>query len=384
LEDLLRLQELTPRQRLSHLDQVLRIGISKIILLLQDMPLGFGSTKPMRAVILDYVQDLRDLDTCSPDHSESFHACILRIFARHRDLILQVEQGIIEFQTEVVNTYKPFAGFGPTRCEDVSDSVPGMRRIEEALDEFFTVRTTMRLLIAHCLELEQGAVLPARKSGAGQATDMDTDDSVGVRRVGVVNLNTRPSMVLVEAYQHAQLWCRKEFNCSVPLLVNDMPALQYLASMPTDEGTPYVDMHLYFVFFEVLKNALQANLRQGRQAGDGAVASHSGDIPPVSATMVSGSSLHEENERLVRISDSGWGVPRDDVNKVWSYFYSTKQAKDRSSIGDQPHHGTAEEGAARLPGGLGLGVSRVLTRYFGGEIYFHSIQRKGTDVYIYI
>jgi len=72
---------------------------------------------------------------------------------------------------------------------------------------------------------------------------MDTD-SVGVRRVGVVNLNTRPSMVLVEAYQHAQLWCRKEFNCSVPLLVNDMPAMQYLASMPTDEGTPYVDMHL--------------------------------------------------------------------------------------------------------------------------------------------
>ncbi|CAK0900716.1 unnamed protein product [Prorocentrum cordatum] len=157
---------------------------------------------------------------------------------------------------------------------------------------------------------------------------MDTD-SVGVRRVGVVNLNTRPSMVLVEAYQHAQLWCRKEFNCSVPLLVNDMPAMQYLASMPTDEGTPYVDMHLYFVFFEVLKNALQASLRHGR--GD-AAAGHPQEIPPVSATMVSGTSLNEENERMVRISDSGWGVPRDDVNK------------------------------ARLPGGLGLGVSRVLTR----------------------
>jgi len=104
----------------------------------------------------------------------------------------------------------------------------------------------------------------------------------------------------------------------------------------------------------------------------------------VSATMVSGTSLNEENERMVRISDSGWGVPRDDVNKVWSYFYSTKQARDRSSVGDSPHHGAAEEGTARLPGGLGLGVSRVLTRYFGGEIYFHSIQRKGTDVYIYI
>jgi len=382
LEDLLRLQELTPQQRLSHLDQVLRIGISKIILLLQDMPLGFSSTTPMRAVILDYVQDLRDLDTCSPDHMESFQACTMRIFARHRDLILQLERGIVEFQSGVKSTYKPFAGLGPTRCEDVSDSVPGMRRIGEALDEFFKMRATLRLLIAHCLELNGEAILPARYSQPARAVDMETGgvNLPEVSRVGVVNLNTRPSMVLVEAFQHAQLWCRQKFNRSVPLLVNDVPALQYPASMTTeDEGTPYVDMHLYFVFFEVLKNAFQASLRQ---AG-GELAGH-GDVPPVYATMVSGASpSDEENERIVKISDSGPGVPRDRVGKVWSYFYSTKDAKDRTSM-SEPGYSAAGGAAERLPGGLGLGVSRVLTRYFGGEIKFHSIQRKGTDVYIYI
>jgi hypothetical protein len=376
----------------------LRIGISKIILLLQDMPHGFSSTRPMRSVILDYVQDLRDLDTCPPDHMESFHACTMRIFSRHRDLILQLERGIVEFQSGVKSTYQPFAGFGPTRCQDVSDSVSGMRRIGEALDEFFKMRATLRLLIAHVLELNGEPILPARYSQparhvprtgssprVGEAVDMETHAAnlPEVRRVGVVNLNTRPSLVLVEAFQHAQLWCRQKFNCSVPLLVNDVPALQYPASMPTeDQGTPYVDMHLYFIFFEVLKNAFQASLRHA--SGGGGLGGHSSDIPPVYATMVSGASPNEENECMVKISDSGPGVPRDHVNKVWSYFYSTKGGKERTSMCEPVYSSTTSDATERLPGGLGLGVSRVLTRYFGGEIKFHSIQRKGTDVYIYI
>merc|ERR1712079_557744 len=130
--------------------------------------------------------------------------------------------------------------------------------------------------------------------------------------------DTKPSVVFVEAYQHAQFLCRREFGFASDLFVNGMLAKDFLMErikIPQEESCfPYVDHHLYFIFSEVLKNALVTSIRK---AG-------SGQKPaPIHASFLSGSSLQSENERVVKVTDSGEGIPSHGVKNVFSYYYST-------------------------------------------------------------
>lgn len=375
LQDLLQLQDLAPAERLDHLDRVLQIGISKIVLLLQDLPLGFGSRGSIRDVIRDYVQDIRDLRDCRPEDPEKYRLCILTIFARHRSMLGQITNGLQEFQRDITECFEPIADLGPTVCADVADIVPAVRKIESTLDEFFSIRTTLRLLIAHCLqltpddrrdeigfamhELLQG--LPDSLRGAGPGGLQST-------YVGAICLDTRPSLILIEAYRHAQFMCKRQYQKASQLFVNGIPATEFLEQGRMETRFPYVDIHLYFVFFEVLRTAMVTSIRK---------AGPDEEPPPIHASLITGTSLMTENERTVKITDFGEGINRDDVRRVWSYFNST--------VMEAPEDVGATGTTLPLPGrGLGLAVSRVLVRYFGGEMDLHSIPRKGTDVYIYL
>jgi len=379
LQELLDLHQLTPDARLRHLEQVLHTGISKIIVLLQDLPLGFGSVRPIRSVIEDYIQDLRDLQRCSADDPDALRDCIQCIFVRHRGMMGQLARGLYEFQKELRASYEPYGDLVLTDGAEAAEQVPAVQRIELALDDFFTIRTTLRLLIAHCIQLFdargkniQGLrtmhELLVRVPDSLRAATLDSPT-----HVGAICLDTRPSLILIEAYQHAQYMCKREFSRAAPLLVNGMPARQFLhvgpeADIMHTDHFPYVDIHLYFVFFEIMKNALLTSIRK---------AGPDGNPEPIHASFISGTSLNAENERTVKITDAGQGLRRDDVRKVWSYFYST--VRERLDESREP------DGRLPLAGrGLGLPVSRVLVRYFGGEIHLDSIPRKGTDVYIYL
>merc|ERR1719313_908317 len=102
--------------------------------------------------------------------------------------------------------------------------------------------------------------------------------------------------------------CKSEFQRSPELMVNGMPALEYLTDR---EGIatqfPYVDVNLYFIFFEVLKNALLTSIRK---------AGPHGTPPPVHASLVVGTSMVEDHERTVKITDMGVGFSREDARKV--------------------------------------------------------------------
>mmetsp|Transcript_109043 Transcript_109043/g.319163 ORF Transcript_109043/g.319163 Transcript_109043/m.319163 type:complete len:449 (-) Transcript_109043:163-1509(-) len=375
LEDLFQLQELAPGERHRHLNSVLHVGISKIILSLQGLPLGFGAMAPIRNVIHDYVQDIRDLRSSPPDNPEQFEQCILAIFSRHREMISQIARGLLEFQSELRLEFEPLANLTPTNCAEACETVPAVRRIETVLDEIFTVRTTLRLLIAHCLQLTpEGARhyvgFSSRELQLLRIPEGLRSKASQTRHVGAICLDTRPLLILMEAFQQAQYLCRREFNRAPQLMVNGVPAKEYIladARIPEDQF-PYVDLHLYFVFFQVVKNAILASIQK---------AGPDGEPEPVHASLISGTSLCSENERTMKISDTGQGISRDDVRRVFSYFHSTvaEGAAGRACAAPQ---------LPLVARGLTLAVSRVLVRYFGGEIDVHSIPRKGTDVYIYL
>lgn len=348
---------------------------------------------------------------------DGFIECLQHIFTRHRGMLTTIAKGLSEFQQEITSGYEPFAEVTGTLCADVSDTVPALQKIEEGLDEFFTIRATLRILIVHCITLE------SRRYGEAAQKIMDEllvrvpdglreeRRNTEMRYNGAVCLNASPSLILKQAYRHARLRCLRETNRCSELLINDIPCEEYTFE---DTHFPYVDIHLYFVFFEVVKNALISSVLK---------AGPDEEPPPIHASLMTGTSLFCENERTVKITDSGEGIQRMDRTKVWSYFYSTRRSP-------QPHKakfcecgnifspdsvfcrkcGKLRPGAAEMVPtgveiddnlesvdsgdkqttkrfigrGLGLPISRTLVRYFGGEVDINSIPRKGTDVYIYI
>merc|ERR1712187_976270 len=133
--------------------------------------------------------------------------------------------------------------------------------------------------------------------------------------------------------RHAAFLCEREYQIAPSLHVNGLPFKDFLAELNSDgcaligDQFPYIDVHLYFVFFEVLKNAAVTSILK---------VGPDGKPEPMNASFISGTSLFEENERSVKITDCGEGVHREDVRKVWSYFYSTGKTLSRDyQRGDQ-------------------------------------------------
>jgi hypothetical protein len=343
-----------------------------------------------------------------------------------------IARGLSDFQVEVAAAYDPFGTVLRTKCGHVSELVPAMQKIELALEEFFTIRTTLRLLIAHCIQLET-ATNGLADTDYGLAYNellvripdhlrMKSTADVQAQHVGAICLNTSPSLILIEAYRHARRTCLREQDRCSDLLINEMPFEEYLSECAFNSAAfPYVDIHLYFVFFEVLRNALITSFQK---------AAPQQDLEPIHATLISGTSLLADNERAVKISDFGEGIRREDRTRVWSYFYSSRhsiqsekycrECNEPSEVSDDVPRSISSlaldfvqgapaavcicgavftedcafcrkcgkmrpETTTRFHGhGLGLPVSRALVRYFGGEIDINSMHRKGTDVHIYL
>lgn len=368
LAELLQLQELPLRERLQVVENFIHTGISKIIILLQDLPLGLGSVKAIRGVIQDYIQDIKDLRSCSAaDDPERFLQCVAIIHERHRRMNSLLADGLVEFQKNIHEGFGPVAELSETDCLQVFEVVAGLRKIEVTLDEFFTIRTTNRLLISHCIELHQQehvATAYGDDSFSRNGAAHEESRTFQARRVGAVTLDTNPALVLMEAYQHAQFKCRREFDVASSLLINGVHFQEFFSHVKTQGGDsllPYVEGHLYFTMYEILYCAIMMSIRK---VGPG-------KTPPPIKVQLDGPKGGIEDPgggfsgHSVKISDAGVGIRREDLEKVWSYFYPLASDPDDVNY-------------LRLP------VSRVLIRYHGGDIGVQSVHRKGTDVYVYL
>jgi len=78
--------------------------------------------------------------------------------------------------------------------------------------------------------------------------------------------------------------------------------------------------------------------------------------------------LSRENGRIkAKVSDTGIGIPKEALDKIFSEFYRAPNAKQFSPIGT----------------GLGLSITKTLIDRYGGEIYVESEEGKGTTFTIY-
>merc|ERR1719456_1636446 len=103
------------------------------------------------------------------------------------------------------------------------------------------------------------------------------------------------------------------------------------------------------------------------------------DIPPIRIVVPEDQAMWDV-ERSVKLADHGTGMSRNVLQKSFCYFFSS--IKHRPTVADEV---SDFDRKAPLAGfGFGLPISRVMARYFQGDIDLNSIQGKGTDVYVYL
>jgi pyruvate dehydrogenase kinase 2/3/4 len=126
---------------------------------------------------------------------------------------------------------------------------------------------------------------------------------------------------------------------------------------------------------ELLKNSMRATVEwHGIDA----------DFPPVKVVIADG----DENEDvIIKINDEGGGIPRSNVDKIWSYLFTTADPSIQDGmVGNKADDQGGDHGIdAPLAGlGYGLPISRAYCRYFGGDLSIMSMEGYGTDAFVYL
>ena len=151
------------------------------------------------------------------------------------------------------------------------------------------------------------------------------------------------------------------FSCNpysiIQNAINDLENLSYIHNYPInieyygkqDFTFTYIDSHLYYIVFEILKNSLQASINSNSRT-------------PININISYG-----KKDLIIKISDLAGGFSRNKLKNIYSYYYSNSKIKNN------------------LSGyGVGIPLAKVYAKFFGGDLIIIPYEGIGTDVFIYI
>lgn len=376
VNELLQMATLSKEERVFQLHEAMKVGLAKCSLRLSAMPFGFCNMPSIRKVTAAYNEDfnwIMDFEhkkgAITHDNLEDYHELSKLIFNQHRGTMLDIAKGVFEFYEDLERL------FGKVELAEVREDLHLIKNIEDSLDQFFTDRLTMRMLISHVLSLN---------SGRRRSKEM----------VGIVNTQTLPIQILERAYSNCKFICMRDYQVAPDLNVNGRPVEDFLVTEVAQGQTfPYVHTHLLYIFLELLKNGARASIERAQMdAGihgdvvDGVFTADACYLEPPALNIPALNILVPEQkelwdrERSVKLEDKGTGMSRRVLHKAFCYFFSS--IKHRPTVAAEV---TDFDKRAPLAGfGFGLPISRVMARYFEGDIDLNSITGKGTDVYVYL
>lgn len=203
-------------------------------------------------------------------------------------------------------------------------------------------------------------------------------------QVGVVSIECDPELAVQKCASLASELVSKSYQKVHGKQVPALPGL--VIDGHKKIRFPFVQDHIEYILFEVLKNSFQATLRQNIQ-----------DPFPIRVTIAEG-----VDEVVIRISDRAGGIPLNQVPSLLSFAKSDPMRQSAlesmppvsAKVETEP---TASEAAAILPGGeygdsnlgstygrlgIGLPVISNFMKYWGGNLHFTSLPGFGCTVYL--
>jgi hypothetical protein len=192
--------------------------------------------------------------------------------------------------------------------------------LQECLDQFHASRLETRVLLAHHLALF------APRDGF----------------VGLIEVRCRPVEVVRAAAAAAAAWARVR----LALPADDagaLPEVHVVGSL--DTALRHSRAHMLFVVQELLQQAFEATVRtHGHRRARGE------SLPPVKVVV-----SETEREVVIKISDEGGGLHREDMEAVWSYRHEYLRLKEEHAAA------TAAAAASKAAAGERAGAHGAAT-----------------------
>jgi len=221
------------------------------------------------------------------------------------------------------------------------------REVDKELDAFFMSRIGHRFLIQHYLASRDGRRRPGF-SGiiSGKCSPVDVIRDAAARATELVN--------------------KKCGACPEIEIIGDR-----------QDTFTYLPSHIYFIAAELLKNACGATVRFRRLPSGELPAGTV--LPPVRVIVARG-----EEDVAIKVEDQGGGIARSRLADVWRYKgYWSDDVGDDCLFDTVDAPPVAGGSAAPLAmHGLGLPLSRLYAKYFGGTLHLTPMEGYGTDCYV--
>ncbi|KAK9845511.1 hypothetical protein WJX81_008336 [Elliptochloris bilobata] len=321
-----------------HAQRELPKRLARRLMDLQFLPHIFVKNPHIKRVYDAYLHafdTLRSLPpACTPEDNARLTDILQRLVDEHAPMLDALASGLRE------SSSKPFVG-------------PKLPNLDAFFDSMLRSRISRRVIAEQHIHLAQ------RRPGfiGVIATDFSLREAVD-------HAAQRTRQVCTETYGFsAEVVCTGNLRASIP----------------------YIPIHIDYMLFELLKNAMRAvvEAHRGRR----------GQPPPPVVVRI----CDAPSSVTLRISDQGGGIPEADIERVWSYGYTTADASLRSdsggsgaqpaSFGSTMTQMVAPSAGASGPwrmGGLGFGLplSRLYARYFGGDLQLVSMPGYGVDAFL--
>lgn len=309
--------------------------------LLRDMP----SVQRVKGIYIDSFMDLLNHPAIRTAHDEAHFARNLQsLYQKHSSVLVEMARGAFELRERLRRGELDLSAAKDHRSWRTSDDYDFERLTvcHNFLDRFYTSRIGIRVLAGQYLALRG----PSRPD-----------------HVGMICKTTSPHKIVEQAALDATGMCERQYHAAPPIRVEGNLDLTF----------PYIPTYLHYILLELLKNALRATAE-----------THQGSLslPPVTVVIADGA---ENEDVVIKISDEGGGIPRSQVNKVWSYLFTTADPMIQQNfvgLGATDHDHGDQAPIAGL--GYGLPIARSYCRYFGGELDLISMEGYGTDAFIHL
>ncbi|KAG8124920.1 putative Pyruvate dehydrogenase kinase protein [Naja naja] len=304
-------------------------NIMKEISLLPDNLLKTPSVQLVQSWYVQSLQEILDFKDKNADDTEAvsrFKDTVITIRNRHNDVIPTMAQGVIE--------YKDNYGVDPVTSQNV----------QYFLDRFFMSRISIRMLLNQHTLLFGGnvEVNPAHP-----------------KHIGSIDPKCNVVEVIKDGYENAKSLCDLYYMNSPELILEE----KNVKSPGQPMQVVYVPSHLYYMVFELFKNAMRATMEHHAERGI---------YPPVHVQVALGA-----EDLTVKMCDRGGGVPLRKIDRLFNYMYSTAPRPRVETSRATPL-------VRNLLDLVMVYLYRLYAQYFQGDLKLYSLEGYGTDAVVFI